>query len=258
MSEGATSPIRQIRRVARLLSKKSFGTFAEKVQQNMIVPIFKPIGPTSFNIIAQVKKVTGIKKVGHAGTLDPLAEGILVVGIGRESTRKLFAELEKEKEYETLIELGKTSTTDDSEGEKTIQKVSRVPQVSRVSQALKQFIGEIWQMPPQYSAVKSGGVESYKNARKGKKTILGKRQVLIKDIEILNYSWPFLKLKVITGPGVYIRSLARELGEQLKTGGYVKELKRTRVGEYTINDAKTVDSLKTLNFDTIRGDAQIK
>ena len=210
----------------------------------MILPIFKPKGPTSFQIIAQIKKITGIKKVGHAGTLDPLAEGVLVVGIGRESTRKLFAELEKEEEYEVLIELGKTSTTDDEEGEKTIWKVSKVPEESEVSEALKQFIGEIWQMPPVYSSVKRGGVRAYEDARKGRKVLLGKRQVLIKEITILDYNWPLLKLNVVTGPGVYIRSLARELGEALKVGGYVKELKRTRVGEFGLKDCLRVETLK--------------
>lgn len=224
----------------------------------MILPIFKPKGPTSFNIISQIKKITGVKKVGHAGTLDPLAQGVLVVGIGRESTRKLFTELQKEKEYEVLIELGKTSTTDDEEGEKTVWEVTKIPQETKVTKALQQFIGEIWQMPPQYSAVKVSGKESYKLARKGKKIHLGKRQVLIKDIQILTYKWPLLKLKVITGPGVYIRSLARELGEELKVGGYVKELERTRVGEFTLNDCKTVDSLKELDFDTIKSNAQNK
>lgn len=222
----------------------------------MIVPIFKPKGPTSFQIISQVKKITGIKKVGHAGTLDPLAEGVLIVGIGRESTRKLFQELEKEKEYEVLIEFGKESTTDDEEGEKNEWKVPRVPQVPQVSQALKKFIGEIWQMPPQYSSVKRGGVEAYKEARKGRKVILGKRQVLIKEIGILKYEWPLLRLRILSGPGVYIRSLARELGEELKVGGYVKELKRTRVGEYKTEDCLTPDSLKGKNFDTITRDAQ--
>jgi tRNA pseudouridine55 synthase len=209
----------------------------------MIVPIFKPKGPTSFKIISQIKKITGIKKVGHAGTLDPLASGVLVVGIGRESTRKLFVELEKEKEYEVLIKLGEESMTDDEEGEKKVWRVARVPQVPRVSRALEKFIGEIWQMPPQYSAVKRGGVEAYKDARAGRKVVLGKRQVLIKEIEVLSYEWPFLRLRVLTGPGVYIRSLARELGEELKTGGYVKELKRTRVGEYRIEDCVEIESL---------------
>jgi tRNA pseudouridine55 synthase len=211
----------------------------------MIIPIYKPKGPTSFKIISQIKKITGIKKVGHAGTLDPLAEGVLIVGIGRESTRKLFSELEKEKEYDVLIEFGKESTTDDEEGEKVEWEVGKIPEVSEVSKALEEFTGEIWQMPPQYSAIKSGGVEAYKNARKGRKVILGKRQVLIKDIQILSYEYPFLRLKVTTGPGVYIRSLARELGEVLKVGGYVKQLKRTRIGEYRIENCKTVDEIAT-------------
>src|SRR3989344_8277541 len=217
----------------------------------MIIPIFKPKGPTSFNIISQIKKITGIKKVGHAGTLDPLAEGVLVVGIGRESTRKLFAELEKEKEYEVLIELGKESTTDDEEGGKTAWEVAKVPEKTKVTEVLKKFIGEIGQMPPQYSAVKSGGVEAYKNARAGRKVILGKRQVLIKEIEILKYAWPLLRLRVLTGPGVYIRSLARELGEELKVGGYVKQLKRTRVGDFTLENSLNLEQIKNLKFDTI-------
>jgi len=222
----------------------------------MIVPILKPKGPTSFQIISQIKKITGIKKVGHAGTLDPLAEGVLIVGIGRDSTRKLFTELEKEKEYEVLIELGKTSVTDDEEGEKTVWEIGQRPDVSEIAESLKHFIGEIWQMPPQYSAVKVGGKEAYKNARKGRVVNLGKRQVLIKEIEILSYEWPLLRLRVLTGPGVYIRSLARELGEALKVGGYVKELIRTRVGEYGIEDCKMPDSLKELKFDTINTNAQ--
>lgn len=214
----------------------------------MIVPIFKPKGPTSFNIISQVKKVTGIKKVGHAGTLDPLASGVLVIGIGRDSTRKLFQELEKEKEYEVEIKLGESSETDDEEGEKTVWKVPRVPQVPQVSRALKKFIGEIWQMPPVYSSVKRGGVRAWKDAREGKKVILGKRQVLIKEIEILDYSFPILKLRVLTGPGAYIRSLARELGEELKIGGYVKALVRTRVGEFKIEDCVEINSLANLSL----------
>ena len=216
----------------------------------MIVPIFKPKGPTSFNIISQVKKATGIKKVGHAGTLDPLASGVLVIGIGRDSTRKLFQELEKEKEYEVLVKLGETSTTDDEEGEKTVWEVSKIPDVSEIKEALEKFIGEIWQMPPIYSSVKRGGVRAWKDAREGRKVILGKRQVLIKEIEILDYSYPLLTLRVLTGPGVYIRSLARELGEELKVGGYVKELKRTRVGEFRIEDCVEMDSLSDLSSRT--------
>ena len=173
----------------------------------------------------------------------------MVVGIGRESTRKLFAELEKEKEYEVLIELGKTSTTDDEEGEKRDWGVTKAPKVTEVTKAMQQFIGEIWQMPPVYSSVKRGGVRAYEDARRGRKVLLGKRQVLIKEITILDYNWPLLKLNVVTGPGVYIRSLARELGEELKTGGFVKELKRTRVGEYKIKDCLKVEELsKISNF----------
>ena len=131
-----------------------------------------------------------------------------------------------------------------------------MPKVSEVSKALEGFIGDIWQVPPQYSAVKVSGVANYKNARKGRVVNLGKRQVLIKEIEILEYGWPLLRLRVLTGPGVYIRSLARDLGEVLNVGGYVRELTRTRVGDYGIADCRTPDSLKTINFDTININVQ--
>lgn len=214
----------------------------------MIIPIYKPSGPTSFQIISQIKKITGIKKVGHAGTLDPLAEGVLVVGIGRESTKKLFEHLQKEKEYEVLIGFGKVSTTDDSEGEKMVQKVTKVPKKTEVTEAIKKFIGEIWQTPPIYSAVKIDGVESYKKARRGEALKLKPRKVVIKKIDLIKYDWPLLKLKVITGPGVYIRALARDLGEVLKVGGFVKELKRERVGEFKIENCTTVESLSKMSF----------
>lgn len=222
----------------------------------MILPIFKPKGQTSNQVLTQIKKITGIKKVGHAGTLDPLAEGVLIVGIGRQSTKKLFAELQKEKEYEVLIEFGKVSTTDDEEGKKTEWKVTDVPKESEVTMALKKFTGKISQIPPLFSAVKVSGVESYKKARRGLAVKLKPRQVLIKKINLLEYNWPLLKLNVTTGPGVYIRSLTRDLGEILKVGGYVKELKRTRVGEFKIEDCLSPDSLKDIKFDTIKGNVQ--
>ena len=205
--------------------------------ENMFT-IYKPKGPTSHDIVDQVRRVTGIRKVGHAGTLDPLAEGVLVVAVGRGATKQIDSIVKTEKEYIAKIKFGETSTTDDEEGEKTKVATDEVEITKeQIEEGLKQFIGEIKQMPPIYSAIKVKGQTAYKMARKGKEIKLEPREVLIKEIEILDYSWPYLELRIVCGPGTYIRSLARDIGEELTVGAYLAELKRTRVGDYKIEEA---------------------
>lgn len=209
-----------------------------------IIVVNKPLGPTSNDVLTQIKKVLGLKKgVGHAGTLDPLASGVLVVGIGK-GTKRLQDIVKKEKEYLTTIRLGMNSTTDDAEGEKEKITVKNIPSFKDISQALTVFLGKIKQVPPRYSAIKIKGKKAYQIARAGKKIDLKPRSVEIKSIEIIKYQWPYLEIKVITGPGVYIRSLARDLGKELKTGGYVAELARTRVGDFHIKDAVEIKDVK--------------
>lgn len=202
-----------------------------------IIAVYKPKGPTSNDVVQIIKKLTGVKKVGHAGTLDPLAKGVLVVGIGREATKKLSGFVKKEKEYIANVKLGQFSTTDDEEGKKTVVKISKKPTLQEIKKVILKFQGKISQTPPLFSAVKIKGHEAYKLARQGKEPKLKPRQVEIKKIKILKYSWPILKLKVITGPGVYIRSLARDLGKVLGVGGYLADLERTRVGQFTKKDS---------------------
>lgn len=214
----------------------------------MILAFWKPKGPTSFKFLYQIKKIAGTRKVGHAGTLDPLAEGILIVAIGRQSTKKLATEVKKEKEYLANIKLGEESTTDDEEGEKTKWDVKNIPTLSEIEEVIKSFIGKIKQTPPLYSAIKIQGKEAYKFARKGRAVNLESREVEVKNLEILEYEWPILKIKVTTGPGVYIRSLARDIGKKLKVGGYIKELTRTRVGEFTKDTVITLEELEKLQF----------
>ncbi len=209
-----------------------------------IFAVYKPKGPTSYDIIRQIKNITGVERVGHAGTLDPLAAGILVVGVGREATKKLGEIVAKEKEYIAKIKLGVASSTDDEEGKKTIYNIRKKPVLLLIKKATQQFIGKIKQTPPAYSALKFEGRAAYKYARAGKKIKLEPRLVEIKEIEILNYKWPFLELRVVTGPGVYIRALARDLGEDLNVGGYLAELERIRVGQF--NKSNAVD-IKELN-----------
>lgn len=212
-----------------------------------IFAINKPKGPTSYAIVGQIKRLVGgpkKEKVGHAGTLDPLAEGVLVVAVGREFTKQIGVIVDKEKEYLADIRLGATSVTDDDEGEKTEIEVKKIPTIEEIENVKKEFIGDIVQITPVYSAAKvGGGEEGYKKARRGEKFTPPPRFVHIERIDILSYEWPMLQLKVVTGPGVYIRSLARELGEKLKTGGYLTGLVRTRVGEFRIEDAVSPEEL---------------
>ena len=215
---------------------------------NNIFGIYKPKGPTSNQVLTQLKKITNIKKIGHAGTLDPLATGVLVVGIGRDATKQLGDLVQKEKEYLAKIKFGMTSTTDDEEGEKTEIKVSKVPEINEVEKVAQSFVGNILQMPPVFSAVKAGGKKAYQLARQGRKPQIGPRNIEIKKIDIIKYDWPYLELNVTTGPGAYIRSLARDIGEKLGVGGYLAELERTRVGEFDKKKSITIDEFKKIKL----------
>lgn len=205
--------------------------------KNGIIAIYKPRGPTSFDVIKKLRQMTGIKKIGHAGTLDPLASGVLVVGIGREATRKLREIVESEKEYLATVQFGAESTTDDEGGEKTVVEVFKKPTRADLEKVLVGFSGKIMQMPPNFSAIKIRGVRAYKMARRGEAPKLEKRPVEVKKIKIIKYKWPLLKIKIISGPGFYVRSLARDLGKKLKVGGYLTELERTRVGQFKKKNA---------------------
>lgn len=213
---------------------------------SQIFPVWKPKGPTSHDVIQKIRKLTGVQKVGHAGTLDPLASGVLVVGVGREATKKLKDAVAAEKEYVATVRLGMTSTTDDEEGEKKKIPAAARPSRDEVQEAIKKFIGRISQVPPAFSAIKVKGKAAYTLARQGKEVRLAPRLVEIKSIKILAYRWPYLTIRVRTGPGVYIRALARDIGKKLNTGGYLAELERTRVGQFTKKDAIPFARLKMI------------
>ncbi|MBU1164701.1 tRNA pseudouridine(55) synthase TruB [Patescibacteria group bacterium] len=211
---------------------------------SQIISIYKPKGPTSNDVVKILKKYFNEKKVGHAGTLDPLARGVLVIGVGREATKKLGDIVKKEKEYIANIKLGQNSTTDDEEGEKTQIKIKHKPTTDEIKSILTKFEGKIKQTPPIYSAIKVKGQEAYKLARKGMQVELKPRIVEIKQIKLLKYAWPNLEIKVTCGPGTYIRSLARDIGKELNTGGYLTELERTRVGQFRKEQAESISKFK--------------
>ena len=209
-------------------------------QKEGLYLINKPRGRSSFSIVAQVRRLSGIKKVGHAGTLDPEAEGLLVVLLGKEYTKQAEKYSKLDKTYEFEIKLGEVSTTDDEEGDKT--EVSGLkPTKAEIIKVLSNYEGEIKQTPPVYSAIKIDGQRAYKRARNGEEVEMPTRKVNIKSIELLDYKYPFASIKADVSSGTYIRSLARSIGEDLKTGAYCTKIVRTRVGEFSLDDALAVD-----------------
>lgn len=211
----------------------------------MIVGIYKPKGPTSHDIIYQIRRITRVKRVGHAGTLDPAASGVLVVAIGREFTKQLSTIVDSDKEYEATVKLGARSNTDDGEGEIVeFQRSNDKFQIGDIKKVLATFVGKIKQVPPKFSAIKMSGRKAYELARKGQEVVMEPRAVEIYKIELLSYSWPELTIQVHCGKGVYIRSLARDIGESLGVGGYMSALERTRVGNFKLEDCLDLEQLK--------------
>ncbi len=203
--------------------------------------IYKPKGITSFDVVYKLRKIFGIKKIGHAGTLDPLADGVLPVAVGNAS--RLLEYLEGDKSYEAKIFFGANSTTYDDEGEKTVVCEANFSKEDFM-RALPKFIGKIKQIPPIYSAIKVGGKKLYELARKGQGDIeLKPRDVEIYSIELLEFKLPYATISVSCSSGTYIRSLAHDLGLELKTGAYIKELKRTSSNGFDIKSAVKIEDV---------------
>ncbi len=200
--------------------------------QEGILPILKPKGKTSFSLIAQMRKLTQIRKIGHAGTLDPFAEGVMILLIGRSFTKLSNRFLNQDKEYIATVRLGITTDTYDIEG-KILSENPHVPSLSDVEEAVLKFQGTILQTPPMYSAKKVGGKKLYELARKGI-TIERQSVPVTLHIEMIDYTYPYLKLKVQCSKGTYIRSLASDLGAELNSGAHLSSLTRTRSGAFTL------------------------
>lgn len=207
---------------------------------NGFLLINKPVGPTSHDIIDKLRKLTGIKKIGHAGTLDPFASGLLICAVGRESTKEIDKFVKLDKEYIATIHLGAVTDTCDRTG-KIIQESERQASEAINEQIIKkaaaEFVGEQLQTPPMFSAKKINGQKMYELARQGKTVERQPCAINIYVLEILNYAWPILKIKIKCSSGTYIRTIAYDLGESLGCGAYLEELVRTKIGEYNIEDA---------------------
>jgi len=210
--------------------------------------IDKPKGITSFGVVAILRKITGIKKIGHCGTLDPLATGVLVCAIGRGATKRIDTLIKSDKEYIADIELGKISDTYDIEGNVKSIEIKNKPKKKDIGIVLKKFIGEIDQIPPIFSAKKVNGKKAYDLARKGIHVEMKKNKVNIYKIILISYKFPHIKIKINCGSGTYIRSLANDVGEELKTGGIITELRRTKVGFFNLKKSISLEKLNEKNI----------
>ena len=206
-----------------------------------ILLLDKPVGPTSHDAVARVRRAAGLRRVGHAGTLDPLADGLLVLGLGP-AARFLEYLVGLDKTYETTVRLGQATTTYDAEGEVTAEHPVSVS-AAQLTAALDAFRGPIRQRVPSHSAVKRDGRPLYESARRGEMIDLPQRDVVIHALDLLAFDPPLVTLRVACSSGTYIRSLAHDLGAALGCGGHVAALRRTAVGAFSVDGAVPLDTL---------------
>jgi tRNA pseudouridine55 synthase len=208
-----------------------------------ILSIDKPSGITSFEVVRCVRRWTRCQKVGHAGTLDPLATGVILICTGR-ATKTVRSLQDLDKEYEGTMELGSLSETDDSEGPVRMQ--CPVPDFSRedIEAVFQRFEGDLMQIPPMYSALKKDGRRLYKIARDGQTVEREPRPVKIHDLTVLEWSKPLVRFRVVCSKGTYVRVLARDIGLALGTGGFLRNLRRMRIGPYRIEESVSLETFR--------------
>lgn len=211
--------------------------------------IDKPSGMTSRAVVDRVCRIVNSKRVGHAGTLDPLATGVLVVAVGK-ATRLVEYVQNQHKTYRAGFLLGQSSDTDDVEGTIVVNENTAAPALKEIENALVDFSGRIEQVPPKFSAIKLQGKRAYDLARSGAEVELKPRPVDVFRIEIEEYSFPKLRLKIDCGSGTYIRSIARDLGEKLGVGGLMETLERTAVGVFRQTEAVSLGRLEQEDWKT--------
>jgi tRNA pseudouridine55 synthase len=214
--------------------------------KNGILLINKSKYKTSFSIVHQLRKITNIKKIGHSGTLDPIATGVMIMLVGKEFTKKANSFIKYNKQYLATIKLGFKSTTYDIEGTLTKNTTNNIPTLSDVGKAIDSFQGEIEQIPPMYSAKKIKGQTLYKLARKGIEVKRDPVKVKVQT-KLISYNFPLIDILVDCSSGTYIRSIANDLGILLKTDGFLLSLLRTKAGPFNLKDC--IDQKKLENVD---------
>ena len=209
----------------------------------MILNINKPVGWTSFDVVKKIRFITKEKKVGHGGTLDPFAEGVLVIATGKD-TKQLTEITGTDKSYIATIKLGEITNTLDTEG--IIMEKKEIPSLNddKIIKVLNTFLGTTWQIPPMFSAKKIGGKRLYELARKNIEVKRESVLVDIKQIALLDYSTEKISFSVTSSKGTYIRVLGKDIAEKLGTVGYLKSLKRIKVGSFTITDSKSLNEFE--------------
>ncbi len=221
---------------------------------NGFLCVDKIAGITSRAVVNMVHRHVRPDKVGHAGTLDPLATGVLVIAVGR-STKLISYVQQMPKIYVADFELGKTSDTEDITGEVLTHEVTSVPSCEEVKAICKQFEGEIMQLPPQFSALRVDGKRAYELARTGREVQLTPRPIHIYEASVVTYDYPSLRLKVQCGSGTYVRSLGRDIGEQLGCGAVMSQLRRTQIGNFDLE--RSLSSNELQSKDAIQGNLQL-
>lgn len=210
-------------------------------EEGQVVLIDKPAGWTSFDVVNKIRRTIRVKKVGHAGTLDPLATGLLIICTGK-MTKQIDGYQAQEKEYTGRLVLGKTTPSIDLEtpfdAEYAIEHIT----ADAIMQAAQAFVGVIQQIPPMYSAIRVDGKRMYLQARKGKTVELIPREVTVSSFEITHLDLPAIGFRIVCSKGTYIRSLVRDLGKQVGAGAYLETLRRTRIGDFEVKDAQTIEA----------------
>jgi tRNA pseudouridine55 synthase len=208
-------------------------------EEGEVILIDKPIGWTSFDVVNKLRFAIKVKKIGHAGTLDPLATGLLVLCTGK-LTKKIDEYQAEKKEYIGTFTLGKTTPSYDSETEPDAEFETNHIKLDLIQEAAKKFVGQISQIPPMYSAIKIDGKRMYDLARKGKTVDIPSREVFIELFEITNVNLPEVMFRVVCSKGTYIRTLANDFGKALDAGAYLSSLRRTKIGSFSVENAYTV------------------
>ena len=206
----------------------------------MIININKPVDWSSFDVVKKIKNITKHKKVGHGGTLDPFASGVLIIGTGKD-TKSLSSITNSDKTYEAEIELGKVTNTLDTEGEVVREMPIPMMESKNIESTLHSFMGKQKQIPPMFSAKKHNGIRLYKLARMGKEVDREDIDIFISDIGLIDFNRNSIKFSVECSKGTYVRVLGKDIAERLGTVGYLTELTRTKVGDHLIDDSLSIE-----------------
>lgn len=231
--------------VLPLMTVKPLTPLQQAFTDGKVLMIDKPLHWTSFDAVRKIRNLIRIKKVGHAGTLDPLATGLLIICTGK-FTKRINEYMAKEKEYTGTFVLGATTPTYDLESEPENSKAIDGIDITAIQQAAAQLTGEIMQVPPAHSAIKKEGVRVYELARQGKEVKLDPRKITIHEFEIVKLELPVIHFRIVCSTGTYIRSMANDIGQILGCGAYLSSLCRTRIGEFELKDASSIEQFTAM------------